>query len=259
MENPGPQAGARRAAGRLAALRRRRAPPPGAGRAAGRAPPAGHDADPHPARRPRVRLGDGPLARPAGPGGPPGLAPRAVVGAGAAAVPVSRKHLPARLARLRELDGQHPALVRGQGTEFDSLREYVVGDDVRSIDWRATARRHDVVVRTWRPERDRRVLIVLDTGRTSAGRVGDAPIPLAGAATARRAAGQAGHATGARLAAAGLVDGRGAAAGRARRPGRRPGRLPRLRPGGARLGVRRLAYGAAVVAGQRAWRRSRPS
>ncbi|SDH76638.1 DUF58 domain-containing protein [Nonomuraea jiangxiensis] len=94
---------------------------------------------------------------------------------------LSRKHLPSRLARLRELDGQHPALVRGQGTEFDSLREYVVGDDVRSIDWRATARRHDVVVRTWRPERDRRVLIVLDTGRTSAGRVGDAPIPMAGA------------------------------------------------------------------------------
>ncbi|MEV4107661.1 DUF58 domain-containing protein [Nonomuraea sp. NPDC049695] len=95
---------------------------------------------------------------------------------------LSRKHLPSRLARLRELDGQHPALVRGQGTEFDSLREYVVGDDVRSIDWRATARRHDVVVRTWRPERDRRVLIVLDTGRTSAGRVSDAPIPLTGAA-----------------------------------------------------------------------------
>ncbi|MEV4804859.1 DUF58 domain-containing protein [Nonomuraea sp. NPDC049421] len=93
---------------------------------------------------------------------------------------LSRKHLPSRLARLRELDGQHPALVRGQGTEFDSLREYVVGDDVRSIDWRATARRHDVVVRTWRPERDRRVLIVLDTGRTSAGRVGAAPVPLAG-------------------------------------------------------------------------------
>ena len=50
-------------------------------------------------------------------------------------------------------------MVRGQGTEFDSLREYVVGDDVRSIDWRATARAADVVVRTWRPERDRRVLL----------------------------------------------------------------------------------------------------
>lgn len=88
---------------------------------------------------------------------------------------LSRKHLPSRLAKLRELDGAIPVLIRGQGTEFDSLREYVDGDDVRSIDWRATARRADVVVRTWRPERDRRVVIVLDTGRTSAGRVGVDP------------------------------------------------------------------------------------
>lgn len=87
----------------------------------------------------------------------------------------SRRHLPSRLARLRELDGRAAVQVRGPGTEFDSLREYVIGDDVRSIDWRATARRSDVVVRTWRPERDRRVLIVLDTGRTSAVRVLDAP------------------------------------------------------------------------------------
>jgi uncharacterized protein (DUF58 family) len=88
---------------------------------------------------------------------------------------LSRKHLPSRLAKLREIDGMLPTLIRGQGTEFDSLREYVVGDDVRSIDWRATARRADVVVRTWRPERDRRVVIVLDTGRTAAGRVGFDP------------------------------------------------------------------------------------
>ena len=87
----------------------------------------------------------------------------------------SRKHLPAKLARLRELDGRTAVMVRGAGTEFDSLREYVPGDDVRSIDWRATARQSGVVVRTWRPERDRHVLIVLDTSRTSAGRVGDAP------------------------------------------------------------------------------------
>ncbi|MEZ0449899.1 DUF58 domain-containing protein [Cellulomonas sp. ICMP 17802] len=87
----------------------------------------------------------------------------------------SRRHLPSRLARLKELDGRAAVQVRGPGTEFDSLREYVIGDDVRSIDWRATARRSDVVVRTWRPERDRRVLIVLDTGRTSAVRVLDAP------------------------------------------------------------------------------------
>ncbi|MEV5877730.1 DUF58 domain-containing protein [Streptomyces sp. NPDC052101] len=87
----------------------------------------------------------------------------------------SRKHLPSKLARLRELDGRTSVLTRGEGTEFDSLREYVPGDDTRSIDWRATARQSSVAVRTWRPERDRHILLVLDTGRTSAGRVGDAP------------------------------------------------------------------------------------
>ncbi|MDY7542823.1 MULTISPECIES: DUF58 domain-containing protein [unclassified Cryobacterium] len=85
----------------------------------------------------------------------------------------ARKHLPSRITRLKELDGRTSVLVRGQGTEFDSLREYVRGDDVRSIDWRATARHNDVVVRTWRPERDRRVVIVIDTGRTSAARIDD--------------------------------------------------------------------------------------
>ena len=85
----------------------------------------------------------------------------------------SRRHLPSRLARLRELDGNTSVQVRGQGTEFDSLREYVRGDDVRSIDWRATARAGTTMLRTWRPERDRHVVIVIDTGRTAAARVGD--------------------------------------------------------------------------------------
>jgi uncharacterized protein (DUF58 family) len=87
----------------------------------------------------------------------------------------ARKHLPSRLARLRELDGATSVMVRGQGTEFDSLRDYVRGDDVRSIDWRATARRKDLVVRTWRPERDRRVVIIIDSGRTSAARIDNEP------------------------------------------------------------------------------------
>jgi uncharacterized protein (DUF58 family) len=88
---------------------------------------------------------------------------------------LSRRHLPEKLARLRQLDGQHRSLIRGQGSEFDSLREYVIGDDVRSIDWRSSARRSDIVVRTWRPERDRRIVIVLDSGRTSAGRIAGLP------------------------------------------------------------------------------------
>jgi uncharacterized protein (DUF58 family) len=98
----------------------------------------------------------------------------------------SRKHLPSRLARLRELDGATPIMLRGHGTEFDSLRDYVRGDDVRSIDWRATARSgaangteataaSKLVVRTWRPERDRRVVIVIDSGRSSAARIDNEP------------------------------------------------------------------------------------
>lgn len=87
----------------------------------------------------------------------------------------SRRFLPEKIARLRVLDGETATRGRGRGTEFDALREYVPGDDVRSIDWRASARRSEVLVRTWRPERDRRVLCVLDTGRTSAARIGDEP------------------------------------------------------------------------------------
>lgn len=85
----------------------------------------------------------------------------------------SRRHLPSRLARLRELDGETSVQVRGRGTEFDSLREYVRGDDVRSIDWRATARSGTTMLRTWRPERDRHIVVVVDTGRTAATRVDD--------------------------------------------------------------------------------------
>jgi len=112
--------------------------------------------------------------------GPLGLAARQATLPAAGSVRVlpafrSRRHLPGRLERLRALDGSASVQVRGQGTEFDALRTYVPGDDVRSIDWRATARSADVVVRTWRPERDRRVLVVLDTSRTSAARIGDEP------------------------------------------------------------------------------------
>lgn len=90
----------------------------------------------------------------------------------------SRRLLPEKLSRLRTIDGELVTRGRGQGTEFDSLRDYVIGDDPRSIDWRASARREHMVVKQWRPERDRRVLCVVDTGRTSAGRVAAIADPL---------------------------------------------------------------------------------
>lgn len=92
----------------------------------------------------------------------------------------ARVLLPARLARLHELEGTTPTTLRGAGTEFDSLREYVRGDDPRDIDWRASARSKELMVRTWRPERDRHVVVVVDCGRASAALLG---APDAGADT----------------------------------------------------------------------------
>ena len=85
----------------------------------------------------------------------------------------SKPLLPGALAKLQQMTGQILARARGQGTEFDSLREWVDGDDQRSIDWRATARSKDVIVRTWRPERDRHIVMVIDTSRMSAQRLGN--------------------------------------------------------------------------------------
>ena len=87
----------------------------------------------------------------------------------------SRRFLPEKLSRLRQIDGAVLVRQRGQGSEFDSLRTYVLGDDVRAIDWRATARSRDLVVRTWRPERDRHIVLAIDTGRSAAARLGDEP------------------------------------------------------------------------------------
>jgi uncharacterized protein (DUF58 family) len=87
----------------------------------------------------------------------------------------SRRFLPEKLSRLRQIEGAVLMRQRGQGSEFDALRTYVLGDDVRAIDWRATARARDVVVRTWRPERDRSIVLAVDTGRGSAARLGDEP------------------------------------------------------------------------------------
>jgi uncharacterized protein (DUF58 family) len=53
---------------------------------------------------------------------------------------------------------------RGQGLEFESLRDYQPGDPVRSIDWRATSRRQKPIVREYQEEQDQQVLFLLDSG-----------------------------------------------------------------------------------------------
>lgn len=54
---------------------------------------------------------------------------------------------------------------RGEGTDFRQLREYRQGDSMRSIDWKATARRNKPITREYQEERDQQVVFLLDTGR----------------------------------------------------------------------------------------------
>ena len=65
---------------------------------------------------------------------------------------------PARSA----LNGRHASRLRGRGLNFEELRDYLPSDDVRSIDWKVTARTGKPHVRVFTEERDRPALIVVD-------------------------------------------------------------------------------------------------
>ena len=88
----------------------------------------------------------------------------------------SRDAAELRIRRARILEeGLRSVRGRGSGTEFEALREYVEGDEFRHLDWAATARRDVPIVRTYRAERNQTVLVLLDTGRTTAGLVEGVP------------------------------------------------------------------------------------
>jgi uncharacterized protein (DUF58 family) len=88
----------------------------------------------------------------------------------------SRDEAELRINKARILEvGLRSAQGRGGGTEFDSLREYGVDDEFRRMDWAATARAGKAIVRTYRAERNQTVLLLLDAGRTMAGRVEEVP------------------------------------------------------------------------------------
>lgn len=79
------------------------------------------------------------------------------------------------LARSRQIDLQlRRAQQRGLGRDFESLREYREGDDLRDICWTATARRGGLITRQYQTERSQPVWIVLDCGRLMRARVGTA-------------------------------------------------------------------------------------
>ncbi len=63
------------------------------------------------------------------------------------------------------LAGRHASRLRGRGLAFEELRHYNPGDDVRTIDWKATARLRSTYVRVYSEERERPVLLVVDQRR----------------------------------------------------------------------------------------------
>ncbi len=86
-------------------------------------------------------------------------------------IPVVPNVLPPRSTRLVSVsDGDPRTGVRferfmGEGTEFDSLREFSAGDDRRTIDWKVSARHRKLVSRQFRAERNHQVVLAVDSGR----------------------------------------------------------------------------------------------
>ncbi len=101
--------------------------------------------------------------------------------AAAAGVPETIKVYPnlrrARAAELKALGARSLVALRrrtswrGEGRDFESLREYVPGDELRHISWTATARRGRLTTRQYQIERDQTVLIALDAGRLMTARI----------------------------------------------------------------------------------------
>jgi uncharacterized protein (DUF58 family) len=74
------------------------------------------------------------------------------------------QELSVKLAHSTEL-GVLKVRKRGQGTDFSTLREYVSGDDMRSMDWKATARRDRPVLRVYEVDKEQTLMVLVDGGR----------------------------------------------------------------------------------------------
>lgn len=67
------------------------------------------------------------------------------------------------------LDGEYKSIYKGRSLDFDDLREYVVGDDIKYIDWKSSARSGKTLIRRYIAEKKHNILFVLDTGKKMLG------------------------------------------------------------------------------------------
>jgi uncharacterized protein (DUF58 family) len=77
---------------------------------------------------------------------------------------VRRYELRLRQGRLQDM-GLHLLRLRGQGTEYESLRDYTTDDEYKAINWKASARRGKLIATNFEIERDQTIIIALDCGR----------------------------------------------------------------------------------------------
>lgn len=71
------------------------------------------------------------------------------------------------------LVGAHVKRRRGEGTDFHQMRDYRVGDSLRQVDWKATARMRRLISREYQDERNQQLVVMLDTGRRMLARDGE--------------------------------------------------------------------------------------
>ena len=80
----------------------------------------------------------------------------------------SRLHIHAHRAVLGLLEGEYRSVFHGRSMDFDDLRPYVPGDEVKDIDWKATARHGSPLIKRYIAARQHTIVLVVDTGRDMA-------------------------------------------------------------------------------------------
>lgn len=73
--------------------------------------------------------------------------------------------IPTKKITSRILDGSYRSVYKGKSMNFDELREYVVGDDRKDIDWKASARSQKMLVKQYIAEKKHNIMLVMDTNR----------------------------------------------------------------------------------------------
>lgn len=85
-----------------------------------------------------------------------------------------------RKAVNQQMHGDFRSVFKGSGIEFDDVREYQYGDDVRTIDWNVTAKGHGTFIKTFREEKEQTVYFILDVSASQdIGKLGQKKIDIA--------------------------------------------------------------------------------